>query len=259
MTREEIRQELINFLRESLHGSPWPGTIQLMGVYHHFEAKVGNPSVRSVHQIARELLQEFVNNNVLFVGYGDAEGFPWFTVTEFGKHCIADGNLLPFDPEGYLAALNSRVPSLDPLALQYLRESISTYNRAFYLSSAVSLGIASEHLLLPLIDAYVNAHFDPAKKAQTEQRFEGKFIYTQYSQFKKELSSIKAQIPSELLKDYETHLDGIFNLIRLVRNQSGHPSGIFPDQAIVMANLQGFSFFAVRVIALESYFSTMTI
>jgi len=89
------------------------------------------------------------------------------------------------------------------------------------------LVLQRKRLLLRLIDAYVNAHADPAKKAQVQRRFEGKFIYTQYSQFKKELSALKGSIPAELLKDYETHLDGIFNLIRLVRNESGHPTGIF--------------------------------
>lgn len=256
MTREEIRQELMVHLRQSLTERPWPGTIQLMGVYHYFHAKVGHPAITSVQQTARELIQEFVNNNVLFIGYGDQEGLPWFTLTEYGKKCIAEGNLLPFDPEGYLSALTTRVPGLDSTALKYLKEAISTYNRSFYLSAAVALGVAAEHLLLRLIDTYVNAHADPAKKTQTRQRFEGKFIFTQYSQFKKELSSLKAAIPAELLKDYETHLDGVFNLIRLVRNQSGHPSGILPDQAIVFANLQAFSFYAVRVKALEAHFAT---
>jgi hypothetical protein len=241
MTREQIRQELIAYLRASLRDTSRPAAIQLMNVYHHFQSKVGHPAIGAVHQTAREILQELVNNNVLYIGYGDAEGFPWFTITEYGKQCVNDGNLLPFDPDGYLVALASRVPGLDAIALTYLREAIPTYNRSFYLSSAVSLGVAAEHLLLRLIDAYVNAHADPAKKAQVQRRFEGKFIYTQYSQFKRELSALRASIPPELLKDYETHLDGIFNLIRLVRNESGHPTGIFPDQAIVLANLQAFS------------------
>jgi hypothetical protein len=227
-----------------------------MGVYHYLHAKVGHPAITSVQQTARELIQEFVNNNVLFIGYGDQEGLPWFTLTEYGKKCIAEGNLLPFDPEGYLSALTTRVPGLDSTALMYLKEAISTYNRGFYLSAAVALGVAAEDLLLRLVDTYVNAHADPTKKTQARQRFEGKFIFAQYSQFKKELSSLKATIPVELLKDYETHLDGVFNLIRLVRNQSGHPSGILPDQAIVFANLQAFSFYAVRVKALEAHFAS---
>lgn len=255
MTREEIRQELLSYLRQSLTNRSG-GAIQLMDLCQHLQRKVGYPALRSAHQIARELLQEFVNNNVLFIGYGDAEGFPWFTLTEYGRKCISEGILLPFDPEGYLTALSTRVPGLDATALMYLREAISTYNRGFYLSSAVSLGVASEYLLLRLIDAYVNAHADPAKKTQARHRFEGKFIFTQYSQIQKELSSLKATIPPELLRDYETHLDGVFNLIRLVRNQSGHPLGILPDQAIVFANLQAFSFYAVRVRALEAHFAT---
>jgi len=255
MTREEIRQELFSYLRQSLANRSG-GAIELMGVFNHLQTEVGYPAIQSVHRIARELLQEFVNNNVLFIGHGDREGLPWFTLTEYGRKCIAEGNLLPFDPDGYLAALGKRVPGLDATAMMYLREAISTYNRGFYLSAAVALGVAAEYLLLRLIDAYVVAHVDPTKKAQAQRRFEGKFIFAQYSQFKKELSTLKTTIPAELLKDYETHLDGVFNLIRLVRNQSGHPSGTLPDQAIVFANLQAFSFYAVRVKALEVHFAT---
>jgi len=225
-----------------------------MRLYERLKRTSGHPVNNIESRTVRELLQEFVNNNVLFIGHGDLEGFPWFTVTEYGRKCIIEGDLLPFDPEGYLTALSKRVPGLDATALMYLREAISTYNRGFYLSAAVSLGVASEHLLLRLIDAYVNAHADLTKRAKAKQRFEDKPAFAQYSQFKKELSSLKASLPAELFKDFETHLDGVFNLIRLVRNQSGHPSGIFPDQAIVFANLQALSFYAVRVKALEAHF-----
>jgi hypothetical protein len=256
MTREEIRQVIVGYLKLALTDGRSGGAIDLIRLYEHLKRTSGHPVNNLESRTVRELLQELVNNNVLFIGYGDLEGFPWFTVTEYGRKCITEGNLLPFDPEGYLTALSKRVPGLDATALMYLREAISAYNRGFYLSSAVSLGVASEHLLLRLIDAYVNAHADPAKKTQARQRFEGKFIFTQYSQLRKEMAGLKSSIPTELLKDYETHLDGVFNLIRLVRNQSGHPSGILPDQAIVFANLQAFSFFAVRVKALEAHFTS---
>jgi len=85
MTREEIRQELIAYLRQALTDRKKAGAIQLVELCQHLQRKVGYPAVRSAHQIARELLQEFVNNNVLFIGHGDSEGFPWFTVTEYGS------------------------------------------------------------------------------------------------------------------------------------------------------------------------------
>jgi len=256
MTRSEIRHQIIALLQQSLKKNLNPGSIAIMDVYQHLQAKVGHLAITSIHPIAREVLQEMLNNNMLFFGAGDDQGWPWFTLTEYGKKCILAGELLPLDPEGYLTNLNRRVPGLDTLALQYLGEAISTYNRGFYLSAAVALGIAAEHLLLRMIDAYINAHSDGARRAQLEQKYEGKFIFSQYSQFKKELPAIRTKIPMELLVDNETHLDGIFNLIRLVRNQSGHPSGVFPDQAIVGANLQAFSFYAVRVNAFEQYFAS---
>lgn len=259
MTRSEIRHEIFELLRQSLKKNLNPGSIAIMEVHQKLQSKVGYPAITTVHSVAREILQELLNNNVLFFGAGDDQGWPWFTLTEYGKSCISAGDLLPLDPEGYLVRLNSRVQSLDALAMQYLREAISTYNRGFYLSAAVALGIAAEHLLLRMVDAYIDAHSDATRKAQLRERYEGKFIFTQYAQFKKELPAIRTKIPTELLSDYETHLEGSFNLIRLVRNQSGHPTGLFPDQAIVAANLQAFSFYASRVTALQQHFSTAKI
>jgi hypothetical protein len=259
MTRSEIRHEIFELLRESLKKNLNPGSIAIMDVYGRLQSKVGHPAINRIHPMAREIMQELLNNNVLFFGAGDDQGWPWFTLTEYGKNCILTGELLPFDPEGYLVALNKRVQGLDSLAMQYLREAISTYNRGFFLSAAVALGIATEHLLLRMIDSYIDAHADGARKAQLRQKYEGRFIFTQYSQFKKELPAVRGKIPADLLADYETHLEGIFNLIRLIRNQSGHPSGFFPDQVIVAANLQAFSSYAIRVIALEQFFKTASL
>lgn len=259
MTRSEILHEILELLRESLRKNLNPGSIAIMDVHARLHSKVGHPAINLVHPIAREIVQELLNNNVLFFGAGDDQGWPWVTLTEYGKNCVRTGELLPFDPEGYLIALSKRAQGLDNLAMQYLKEAISTYNRGFYLSAAVALGIATEHLLLRMVDSYIEAHSDAARKSQLKQKYEGRFIFSQYSQFKKELPAIRTKIPGDLLADYETHLEGIFNLIRLIRNQSGHPSGFFPDQVIVAANLQAFSAYAVRVIALEQFFRTASL
>ena len=85
MNRDEIRQHLLEHLKQSLVSNQIsPGSIQLMGVYHHLAQFYPHPQASIAHRIVRDILQEFVNNNLLFIGYGDDQGFPWFTLTAYG-------------------------------------------------------------------------------------------------------------------------------------------------------------------------------
>lgn len=257
MNRDEVRQHLLEHLKQSLVSNQIsPGSIQLMGVYHYLAQFYPHPQTSIAHRVARELLQEFVNNNLLFVGYGDDQGLPWFTLTAYGVECIKKGDLLPFDPNGYLVSLQSRVPGLDTVTMTYLREAISTFNRDFYLSASVALGVAAEALILRMIDSYISAITDQQRRTNAEKRYEGKQLRAQYGQFKQDFASLRPTLPHELYGDFETHLDSVFQLIRVTRNDSGHPSGAIPERAVVMANLQAFPYFAKRVLAIEKYFES---
>jgi hypothetical protein len=257
MNRDNIRQHLLEHLKQSLRLNALnPGSIELGGVCNYLQTFYPHPAISSAQRIARELLQEFVNNNLLFIGLGDSQGFPWFTLTAYGRECVESGDLLPFDPNGYLVSVQSRVPGLDSVTMTYLREAISTFNREFYLSASVALGVAAEALILRMIDSYVAAFADPQRRTKAEKRYESKQLRAQYGQFKQEFASLKPTLPPELYGDFETHLDSIFQLIRVTRNDSGHPSGTIPERAVVMANLQAFPYFAKRVLAIEKHFET---
>lgn len=260
MVRDEIRQRLLDHLKESLvSNNNSPGSIQLMNVYHYLSKFYPYSETLKAHRIARELLQEFVNNNLLFIGYGDDQGFPWFTLTSHGVECIEKGEMLPFDPNGYLVGVQSRVSGLDSVTMMYLREAISTFNRDHYLSASVTLGVAAEALILRMIDSYVSAFADPQRKTNAEGRYEGKQLRAQYERFKQDFGSLRPSLPQELYADFETHLDAIFQLIRVTRNDSGHPSGLVPERAVVMANLQAFPYFAKRVLAIVKHFEATPI
>lgn len=260
MNRDDIRQRLLEHLKASLSKQSRPGSIQLGDVYHYLAQFWGSHAeAERAHRIARELLQEFVNNNLLFIGYGDNEGFPWLTLTTHGVECIKTGEMLPFDPNGYLVSVQSRVPGLDAVTMTYLREAVSTFNREFYLSASVALGVAAEALILRMIDSYIAAFVDPQRKANAEKRYQGKQLRAQYGVFKQDFASLRPSLPPELFGDFETHLDSIFQLIRVTRNDSGHPSGTVPERAVVAANLQAFPYFAKRVLAIENYFAMNSI
>lgn len=255
MNRDDVRQHLLEHLKQSLRSNTLnPGSIELGGVCNYLQTFYPHPAISSAQRIARELLQEFVNNNLLFIGLGDSQGFPWFTLTAYGRECVESGDMLPFDPNGYLVSVQSRVPGLDTVTMTYLREAISTFNREFYLSASVALGVAAEALILRMIESYVGAFTDTQRKASAERRYEGKQLRAQYGQFTKDFGSLRPSLAHELYSDFETQLDGVFQLIRVTRNDSGHPSGTVPERALVMANLQAFPIFAKRVMAIVRHF-----
>lgn len=95
---------------------------------------------------------------------------------------------------------------------------------------------------------------DATRKARFSKKVEGRFISTQYKEFKKEFITDLTSISQDLQSDWETYLDGIFNFIRLNRNDAGHPTGKQFDAKIVYANLQIFAEYAQYIFKLAKYF-----
>jgi len=263
MEREEIKNRVVDFFRRRLpllkDPSPKP-QIQMGDLYHLFDDSLkGIPGWQQnqVYTIIREIVQEFINNGLLYPGLaGDFNsGYPWLTITEFGKEAFTQDDWLPYDPDGYLKALKTRVPEIDDITFAYVGESVSTFNRGQLLSATITLGVASENLMLLLIEAYLGWMSDQTRKAAFEKKIKDRSIYTQYREFKQEFEKDVKNIPKDLQANWETYLDGIFNFIRLNRNSAGHPTGKQLSAKTVYANLQIFADYAQYIFDLIKFFS----
>lgn len=264
MTREEIRNTIFNHLKGQV---AWMDTNpnQLpqfqTGSIHALFPNNGAPAWQhmKIEAIASEIIQEMENNGYIHEGQiggmGSSATYPWYTITNFGKEAILCEDWLPYDPEGYIKALMVKVPTLDPITTTYIQESVSSYNRRQLLSASITLGVASENLMLLLIEQYSEWITDVPRKNRFKKRVEKMFISSQYKEFKGEFLKDLSSIPDELKKDWETYLDGIFNFIRLNRNDAGHPTGKQFDAKIVYANLQVFSEYAGYITKLMAFFS----
>ncbi len=208
----------------------------------------------AIWTVVREIVQEFINAGMLYPGYpGDQNSsYPWLTITTYGREAFVAENWLPYDPEGYLKELTATVPALDDITLTYIGESISAFNHRQLLSATITLGVASENLMLLLIEAYVSWLADP-RKTVLQKKIEDRWISTQYKEFKLELANDIKALPAEMRADWETYLDGIFNFIRLNRNSAGHPTGKELSAKVVYANLQIFAEYARYIHALIAF------
>ncbi len=199
-------------------------------------------------------MQEFENSGFIYEGQGfhSDSSYPWYTITEYGQEAILKDDWLPYDPDGYLKALKTKVPDIDDITLAYIGEAVSAYNHRHLLSATLTIGVASENLMLLLIEAYANWIPDIGRKARFNKKIEGRFISKQYKEFKKEFLNDAVSFSGDIQANWETYLDGIFNFIRLNRNDAGHPSGKRFDVKVVYANLQVFSEYSQFISRLRS-------
>ena len=210
-----------------------------------------------VYSTAREIVQELINSGFLYPGQaGDFNsGYPWLTITEYGKEAFVSEDWLPYDPEGYVKALKAKVPTIDDITLAYVGEAIAAYNRRHLLSATITLGVASENLMLLLIEAYTDWIPNATRKASFQKKVADRFISTQYKEFKKEFFNDVKSLPKEFQSDWETYLDGVFNFVRLNRNDAGHPTGRQFEAKVVYANLQVFAEYTQFIFGLMKHFN----
>lgn len=210
-----------------------------------------------VFSIAREIVHEFINIGALYPGQrGQVHGsdfYPHITITEYGKELFMSDDWLPYDPDGYLKALYEKIPEIDEITCAYIGESVAALNRQHLLSATITLGVASENIMLILIESYATWLSEP-RKNRFQKRIENKFISKQYNEFKAEFRTDVKSLPKDLQGDWEIYLDGFFNFIRINRNDAGHPTGKELRAKVIYANLQIFADYTRYIFDLKKYF-----
>ena len=189
----------------------------------------------------REIMWELIIQGVLLPGVTDTQpGLPFLTLTDYGKQVVALGEIQPHDPDGYLTYLKNEIPTLDAEIERYITESLQAYRRGLLLSSAVTMGVASEKAFILLHEELTNSITDPVKKKKFQDLQASYKTKEKFDKVKKELMSNKSKYPRKISENLETHLDTIFQVIRVTRNEVGHPTGKILNRGEVFVRLQLF-------------------
>jgi len=181
---------------------------------------------RGEPSIIDELIWSLIVQGVLVPGSDDSNReLPFLRLTEYGKRCTENGELLPHDPDGYLRDFADAAPNADPIVVEYLAEALQCFLRGLNRACAVMLGAASEMAVLVLIDALVMSIRDNSRQAKLRAEVESaSSIFRKYRIFEREFSPMRVALPRDLTANLETQLRGVFDLIRNSRNEAGHPA-----------------------------------
>lgn len=169
-----------------------------------------------------------------------------------GRRAFQGGSWEPRDPEGYLSRLDRAIPNLHPEARMYLTEALRAFNSRCYLASSVMLGVASERAFLEMASHFALSSLPGAAQFDSELSKKRNTYAFLWIQFRKRFEPIREEMPDGL-GDLLT-LDSVGDLIRVTRNDAGHPSGTVIDEETARAHLTIAPFYLSKMKRLAEHF-----
>lgn len=171
-------------------------------------------------------------------------GWPAYRLTRFGQQTARQSPYRFHDTRSYIALVKSYAPGISPEAVAYLEEAVAAFYADCLLASSVMLGVAAEAEFLKLIDVACQsashaAKFSPATKPL--------FIRQKISKFLATIQPLTPSLPKEATEDLETNFNMIQSVLRIARNEAGHPTAATPQREQVYVNLQLFAPFARQI------------
>lgn len=182
----------------------------------------------------------------------------FYRLTERGKKIVDAGSPQPYDRDGFVDYFRKKVVNADAIVDGYFVEAVEAFNAGSIRASAVMLGVASEQLILVLIDSFKQAIADGGKRSKFEKELERAWqINARYRALRERLDAMvdAKKLPDEQAETIGGELAGMYELLRRYRNTSGHPN--LPgtvDSDTVFLNLRTFIEYARRVLVLIEYF-----
>jgi hypothetical protein len=99
------------------------------------------------------------------------------------------------------------------------------------------LGVAAEHLFQLLLDQLES---DPNQSLKFSSVFQQRTILRKIEKFKNIIAVDKASFPQDIQESFDTQFLGIQSIIRIYRNESGHPTGKIIEREQSFVNLSLF-------------------
>jgi len=210
----------------------------------------------AVFYSALEILNEQLRNGNIFFdtrgGVRQYDYLPNVIITEQGKEAFNSDEIPVYDPDGYLTEINASIPDLDPVIYEYLKESVHSFNRDCIMSSAITLGVASEKMILLLFESLEKSLKDDTDKKMMAKAANRK-IFDKHKSIETMLRAKNKILPKEIYENCDLYLSGLFHLIRLHRNEFGHPTGTQIEKSVIRVFLKCFGIYLKKLYDLKEF------
>ncbi len=264
---EEIRSAMFDVLAENA------STSHPLDQYHNLKIETGrrldfldgtpprrhssNPADTALsHEDAetfREAFWDLFRFGVITLGKNESnQNFPCFRLTKLGERAANEGDIyFVVNTEDFEKRIRKEIPNIDDTTILYLRESFQAFRSGCLISSAVTLGVAAEHIFQVLLDHLESA---PNHTTRFKKAFSERTILKKIDGFTKIAHPDIPSYPKELKESFYTHFLGIQSIIRVCRNDSGHPTGKIIDREQAFVNQRLFIPFGKTIHQLIDYY-----
>lgn len=198
-----------------------------------------------------------VSQRLAYIDYSNPNPENWIIIlTDAGSAAARDEEMNPDNSDRYLERLRSSVPAASQTVLQYARESVTSYNSQCYLASAVMLGVASEAAFLEMARSFGN-WLSNGQRQRFLKIIDARSNYiAKFVEFRKRVEPLKQSIPGDLSDGMSLTLDSVLDLLRIYRNEAGHPTGKQVTREDAFINLQMFARYLQKLYDLKAFFDS---
>jgi len=208
-----------------------------------------------------ELVWSLISQGLVFVDFNNRSAANWrLNATERGCFSLQDQATNPDDSSNYIKNIRE-ITSNDDNLMVYADEALHAYRAQCYLSTIVMLGVASESAFYQLGDAFLNWLPEGNEKENFSKILQNnKLRYIQkFTEFRKRLGAHIRDIDEELTDNLTLTLDAVLELLRINRNEAGHPTGKIVNRPDAFVMLQIFPHYLKRLFQLKIFLFAMAL
>lgn len=227
-----IKQVLLDFLAQKSEYALQLNSHSFPNGFVEFAHSAGvslNAQDRNDNLMVHQAFWDLVGNGLAMPGdrsrHIQGDDLPYICVTDYGAACAQEGRRLPIDNEGFLEGMN--LDEVDDIIRLYIEEAVSSFSARNYLAAAVMAGGAMERAIIVLTEEYEAKVATAQKAAYQANVLTKEKIKTRFDEFLKflEANGIKKALPRAEQETLDSLFPAIVNLIRITRNEIGHPTG----------------------------------
>lgn len=256
-TYEELRNTAVDILigKEIVYELPnqFMGLAQaLTEVFARRQDSKANIHDYNLHQTDLELLRDvfwdLFRQGTIILGLNDLNPqWPFFRLSHFGKETLLNQSPYHFhSPASFLEIIKKEVPNISSTAQTYLNEAVAAFYVDCRLATCVMIGAAAEVEFLRLVELAASSPTYSTKFASVRNET---FIRQKITKFQNILRPLVSSLePKDDFEDWEINLSSIQSVLRIARNQAGHPTARdIPSREQVYVLLQLFVPFAIQL------------
>lgn len=182
--------------------------------------------------------------------------YPWFRLSHRGQKHLQSREPWKFhDTTSYFTLLKNQGIEISEMSQVYLDEALQSFYAQCPLAACVMLGVAAE----AEFDAFIEVSSTHSVLGDRFQKIAAeKFIAQRIKKFRNLLGEIRSEVRGEVLNDVETHLNGVQLILRIARNETGHPTAAKPSREQVYVYFQIFVPFAKKLKEIRDALSELT-